>query len=525
MNSTRQALAHIDERPHSSILIGIGALLFVAAAGSLSLPTPFGGDQALFLVFAKELSKGAVLYRDYWDLKQPGIFWFYEAAGRTFGFSELGIHAFELIYMMALGMVLLIALRKFHTLRWAGALDVLLTIGAYYAVSRAHHLAQIEGLVDLPVFCSAWLAASAARSTTGRAWRLILSGLFGGIALLFKLILLPLLLAIWIASLIYALRRERKIALLATFSSALAFGMLLPLAATTVYFIRNGALHQLLYTTFEMPAAAARELPWRGFGNLVAGFLWFTNNFATLVALAFVGAYARLKRDADPLTINLCVWAVAGFGVILLQRFSWWDYHYLLLFVPIGVLAAAGIEAILIFVMQQRFQTSAKVLAFAATFALLLPIPVTWAVRAFDLARAKISPHIQPLLQYTPANGYPEARSETDFLQKPGSLPGNIFVFGNPNYYYISGRQPAIAMHGWAENTMTKTQWRMMLDELNRAQPVYIFIGATLQPIIQQGSKDFLDFMENNYSEIRQSPAGTWSVNKHAELSARLSPK
>ena len=34
----------------------------------------------------------------------------------------------------------------------------------------------------------------------------------------------------------------------------------------------------------------------------------------------------------------------AGFAVILLQRLSWWEYQYLLLSVPVGILATKGIE-------------------------------------------------------------------------------------------------------------------------------------------------------------------------------------
>jgi hypothetical protein len=492
-------------------------VLIAAGAGALTLPTPFGGDQALFLVFAREFSRGAVLYRDYWDLKQPGIFWFYETAGCVFGFNEAGIHVFELAYMIAFAIVLLIALRRLHTLAWASALDVLLTVGTYYAVSGAHHLTQIESLVGFPVFLSAWLAANAARSRQRRLQKLVLAGFFGGIVLLFKLVLLPLLVAIWAASLAYTRRRERKTSVVAVFAGALALGTILPLAAATMYFIRYGAIQQLLYTTFEMPAAAAKELPWRGIGNLVTGLLWFIRNFSTLLALALVGAYARLKREADPLIINLCVWGVAGFGVILLQRFSWWDYHYMLLLAPVGVLAAAGLEAIVSFTMQQQFPRSAKLMTFAAVFTLLLPIPVSWGVRAFDLVRARISPNVPPILQYTPANGYAEATAETDFLRNPGSLPGSIFVFGSPAYYYISGRRPAIAMHGWAENTMTKTQWHMMTDQLSRARPAYIFVGSAMQPIIQQGSKELAKFIASNYDQLRQSPAGTWSVKKRAE--------
>src|SRR5262249_7866699 len=69
-----------------------GALAIVAALGASRLEQPFHGDQAFFTVGAQKLAHGAVLYRDFWDFKQPGIYWFYEAAGRLFDFSERGVH-------------------------------------------------------------------------------------------------------------------------------------------------------------------------------------------------------------------------------------------------------------------------------------------------------------------------------------------------------------------------------------------------------------------------------------------------
>ena len=42
---------------------------------------------------------------------------------------------------------------------------------------------------------------------------------------------------------------------------------------------------------------------------------------------------------------GLAAMAVA-LAVILVQRTSWWEYHYLLLSVPLGLLAASGIEAL-----------------------------------------------------------------------------------------------------------------------------------------------------------------------------------
>ena len=76
----------------------VGSLLLIAAFGALKLALPLHRDGATFLWLASQLDRGAVLYTDVWDVKQPGIFIFDYLAGRMFGFSAEGVHLFELLW-------------------------------------------------------------------------------------------------------------------------------------------------------------------------------------------------------------------------------------------------------------------------------------------------------------------------------------------------------------------------------------------------------------------------------------------
>jgi len=78
---------------------------------------PFGSDQALFTLYGRQLAHGAVLYRDLFDMKQPGIFLFYTSAEVLFGFTEVGIHLFELAYWFAFSLFALVAVRPYFTTR------------------------------------------------------------------------------------------------------------------------------------------------------------------------------------------------------------------------------------------------------------------------------------------------------------------------------------------------------------------------------------------------------------------------
>ncbi|MGF1936586.1 MAG: hypothetical protein RM347_019725 [Nostoc sp. ChiQUE02] len=173
-------------------------LIAIVIIGLIHLPFPFDGDQAFFRLGALEIQQGKVLYRDFWDVKQPGIFYFYFLAGTFFGFNEIGIHLFELIYMLFFSIVLLLSLKSYFRHQRIASLVPLLTVGVYYTVSEPWHLTQVEALVGFPLFICLWLTYQSFKYEGKlRFFLLSLSGLIGGIVLIFKLMFLLILLSFW----------------------------------------------------------------------------------------------------------------------------------------------------------------------------------------------------------------------------------------------------------------------------------------------------------------------------------------
>ena len=60
------------------------------------------------------------------------------------------------------------------------------------------------------------------------------------------------------------------------------------------------------------------------------------------LALAIIGAWDRVRRGWDLLTAALIAWIGVGLPLIWFQVIGWWQYHYLLLLVPLGLLATQG---------------------------------------------------------------------------------------------------------------------------------------------------------------------------------------
>lgn len=504
---------------HLQILV----LAIVVLIGLLHLSQPFYDDPAFFTIGAQGISKGEILYRDFWDIKQPGIFAFYLAGGKVFGFDEVGEHAFELLYLIGLSLVLMRTMKKYYRPRWVAAVCPLLTVGVYYGVSGIHHLGQVEGLVGFPMFLCLWFAYSSTEPGKARMVPLFLSGIMGGFVLLLKLIFLPIVAAFWLTTIVYVLKKEpqRRLAQAVRYLAAVSGGLLIPLFIVAVYFARVGALGIMLYTCFSYPVRAVATLPHLGPGHLLSGLEWFVSHFAPLLGLGFVGAAASLSRRKDLLTFYLAVWFVFGAAVILVQRVSWHQYHYMLLCVPAGLLAAKGIEVLWQELKEPepgttwyRQRNHVLVLGLVLLFS---PLIGSLLIKSFVLARYHFAIHKQERLAYQsdrylyPDSFYPSTLAETEFLSHGDALPGDIAVVGNPMFYLLSGRHPATGYNAGFENFLPE-QWKAFAEELAKSPPPYIFIANSqdYRELVEKASPQTVELIRRRYAVLHTSDAGTW---------------
>lgn len=499
--------------------LDILSLTAITIIGLMHLPYPFYGDQALFTIGALKIGHGAILYRDFWDLKQPGIYAFYLIAGKLFGFNEFGIHTFELIYMVAFSAVLLFTLKDYYKHPSIASLVPLLTVGIYYGVSGSSHLTQVEAIVGFPMFLSLWFAYIYFQPGGHLESRLFLSGFMGGIVLLFKFMFLPILMAFWLTTIINAVLKEPRQRSKASFwlCVPVGLGVVFPVLIMFSYFAWFDTLNILYKTFLEYPPRIAAEIPGPGINRLIDGLKWFAHGFSPLIALGVIGAYASLSSRRDIMTLNLIFWCIIGFGVIFLQRQSWWEYHYLLLFVPLGILATKGLDVLWgqIKELKPLFSSLRGGIVAAFSLALLfLPILGSFVNQGYFLARNGFVLKKEQQLKYQIKfnDAYQTALTEVAFLSEPESIPGNIFIYGDPLYYLLSGRNQAIALNGWDLELLLPEQWTQLIEQLTRVFPPYIFVSTYYFDTVKNRSPKAAQFIEKNYRVLRRSNAGIWYV-------------
>ena len=299
-----EGLAHIARL--NSLWIA-GGLTFVLIVGALCLATPLCGDTAQFLLSARMMQDGAVLYADFWDIKQPGIYWFYLLAAKTVGFDQLSIRAFELAVMVVFSGLLIAGLWRHYGHRWLAAVVPVASVGSYYSAATDWQLTQPEFIVTLPIFGSAWLLGRTYRSSSAARAGWLLSGVLAGVAVIFKLVFA----AFFVTFLLIASRcrwqqqrptsmRRSFFMLLAPFSA----GAAIVLVAVAYHFASHGALEELLWNTFVFPVLTMQQGQLAPLSRLVSMASWFTRAMAPWLIFAALGLSLTVRR-AEPVLTKL----------------------------------------------------------------------------------------------------------------------------------------------------------------------------------------------------------------------------
>lgn len=483
------------------------------------------------MIYSKAINNGAILYRDVWDIKQPGIIFFYLIGGKMFGFTEIGIHLLETAYWLIFSLMLIVWLKKYFSNPIYAALIPLFTIGIYYSVSGSIHLTQVEGLVCFPMFLCLWFCQKFLENPDKKSL-LFLSGFCGGVVLTFKLMFVFILFAFWFCLVVfcYFLFYKRNLKQITFLSGMIFVGLLIPIALVILYFAQNDALGDLYYTTFVYPYDAVSTITKMENRNQVLrnGLEWFLKSYFPVITLTLIFLLLNIKslfdgwrykekfvlRRENFLFTGLFIWTLAGFVVILIQRLSWWEYHYSLLMLPLGILAVKYIEILSEKInagVTLRLKNPAYI--FLTIIIMMLFIPTARRL-AHKIGQSRQIETIRIGNRQFGVTGdaapdYKSISADTEFLRAENPKAA-IFVLANPLYYYLSDSTPVFASNGAMPDMFTEFEWRRLNREMAEKTPKYVFIETKLINPIREENPFFINTVTNNYTPYVSRDRGTF---------------
>lgn len=478
-------------------------LVVIAALGLLVSVQPFTGDQALFASGARQLAHGDVLYRDVWDVKQPGIYWYYLAGGATVGYGETALHLFEVVTLLGFSVFLAVTTRPRFRHPAVAAVLALLVVGTYYATAEPLQLGQVESLIGIPLYLALWCAT---RGSDRSGWWLVGAGVAGGIALVLKLVFAPVVLAVWVVA-IRPLAPTAGRRRLGCAAGLVLAGAAVPIGLTTAYLAVHDQLGTAWWTFVDVPRSAT-GLAGRPASRLIEGGLKTAARWLLPLALGAYGAVMTFRRGWDRFEAGLAAWVLTGIPVFLVQH--WWIYQYAMFLVPVGIFAALGLDDLLD--RATRLGRRGRLALGVGAVLLALPLLGRIASNAGDVARHgfALSASDRAALRADVEPNYVGARAWARHLTRTGPTPAGVYVLGNPLDVYLAHRRQSVAINGWSPEQYSAEVWRRLNGQLRRSRPDEIVVDRFSARILRERSPATLAWIHAHYTETGGHGDDTW---------------
>ncbi|MEX2244070.1 MAG: glycosyltransferase family 39 protein [Fimbriimonadaceae bacterium] len=307
-------------------------LLAAVAAIAFGLPTltyPFGTDQGIFALGGWLVREGGVPYRDFFDVKPPGVFFAYALSDALFGQAQWGIRLLDVLVAWLTASALVLIVPREHSLvrAWVGPLSA----AAYFLVFGYWSLGQAEGFVNALV---AWALVFIVRSE-GRWAHVVLAGALIGLAAVFKTPALAFLAVLPFA----APARQPLLATCRTFGLAVV-GVVLVAVVVIAWFWGHGAWDALV-ENYGYQRTYASSVAGTFHPRILRQVVWFVEErpLAGVLTLLLGCGLLLGARDRARERGLLLAWSVASLLVLFVQV-RLYVYHYVVL-LPSFALGAA----------------------------------------------------------------------------------------------------------------------------------------------------------------------------------------
>jgi hypothetical protein len=484
-------------------------LLPVALLATATLWWPESGDQALFVLSAQRMHDGAVYYRDLWDVKQPGLYWFYQLGGLLVP-GGLGARLLEALLAVVGAALVQLILTDRELRRGVRRAAPIMVLGPYLAYSYLVGVGQIEGLMNgllLVVLAATWPGGG--RLRPGWAW--FVAGLTVGTVVLLKTVYAPIPLVPLAVAAGLSFRIERRAAVLR--SGLALLGAALPVLLGLAYLLAHGVFAEAMHTTFVLPRQIATLPAIHNPASRLELQRAVKNMFPAIGPLAGLGLITARRRGTLAMDLTLLATAAVAFALAVPQL--WTTYRWLMFAVPLGLLAVGGLDAALSWI-SERSRTSNRamvlglrtfgVLALAALTVPMLRGPGTMALTASGhpwgldqrsrIARGQdLDPVTHPLTMAAPVAGRVPAGSK-------------VAVLGDPRILMLLHAEQATAVSGWSLHQMPASVWTELGAEMERSQPQFVFVDA--RDWGQSPSAGLYALLRRQYRTIDVTPDGSW---------------
>lgn len=331
MNKNRSLFSNLDNIQSYQVLILFYTLAFILRFFSF-FPSMIDHDESTYLVIAKEILKGKVLYVDVTDIKSVGIFYIIAGFIKIFGDSIFVFRAFG-AFVIALTSFFLYTLK----LRIGHTKSVGIATGMIYIIFLSVWT-QYGGAINTEHFFNLFTAFSILILFSAKSnFRYPLAGFILGLGFLIKIVVVFDFAAVFLFLIVSDIigKKLKLNKLIWYFISGISF--FIPFGIVSLSYHLNGHFNEFYYINFEAFGHYPRQ------DNLLKSVEWITAFFARFLPLSvffFWALFSRQKFKNLIIREKLFSWIWFLFCLISVllpgKRFS----HYLIqLMLPVSFVA------------------------------------------------------------------------------------------------------------------------------------------------------------------------------------------
>lgn len=421
----------------------LALLAFAALLGSVSLTYPFGRDQGIYAYAGKLLLEGKMNYKEVFDLKPPGIHFFFSFIQLVAGESMLNARILDILWQFITAVVVMIISSRLTRSIYLPVISAFLYIFLYYRLDYWHTL-QADGALNLFFALTVLLTISSYYSHS--FLKIFASGLVFGIALLFKytiILFLPLLLLCFMYS--SSELRSLRIKNIVVFLS----GLLSIIISVILLYQFTGALAELINVQFvqtPLYTSIAYETESGGyiFSQLLKLFVYSV--YAPLIWFAIAGFTLLIRaKKIDFPSLVVFSWVAASLFSLIIQ-WKFYYYHFLVIIAPLAVGAVYFVSLLLVKLPEKKKYAAKWALAvFFIAFAgyAFKPYLTSYPVLFSVLSQQRSLKDAYKYNGFTTDSVFMISKTlrAVETVENETNKTDNIFVWGfDPLVYYLSGR-------------------------------------------------------------------------------------
>lgn len=483
------------------------ALLLLLAFITITIRSKFSGisferDEGAYSYYGKLLLEGKIPYKDFYEQKFPGMFYFYAFIVNFFGDTVEGMHK-GFMWVNVLTMIFIYFTSRNMFSAFAGVVSAATFVFVSMTPTLSGYTVQGEHAV---IFFGSmgFLFYSIARNN--KDWKFyLLMGLALGAAFMVKTSGIFYVAAGGIIIICDFFLVKGKKDFKGFFKTAFIYGggVAFVVAVTFLVIYMKGAFNDMLFWTFEIPKNYVGKIKWeQGKQYLDYSYQAITNDYKLFWRHAFLALIVCLFVKAIDLRTKAFAYVLIAFScATIFPGFYFYGHYWIQILPGLSILSGLTYFSIVTFIQNGTKLKSANLkYAYLGVFAVLIFLHTD------KLKNYYFHPNYEQIERAVYGNNpFPEAMEIGNYINRVAKPEDQIVVMGSEPQIYFYTKKKCPSRHAYfaaiVDNVPQHKVWqREFVADVEKAKPKYfIFFNHQISLFVQPNTDQYVFQWANKY--------------------------